>query len=166
MLKAAEAFPGHQVIVTGAPAIDPSYYHQFVHAKQQVIFNETYDIIQSAEIAAVTSGTATLETAFIGTPQVVCYKGSFLSYFIARMLIKVRFISLVNLILDKEAVPELIQGEMRSEQIVPILKDLLVDSELKSRMKNDYSLLKEMLGGKGASKRAAIEMIALLQAKK
>ena len=163
MLKAAEAFPGHQVIVTGAPAIDPSYYHQFVHAKQQVIFNETYDIIQSAEIAAVTSGTATLETALIGTPQVVCYKGSFLSYFIARMLIKVRFISLVNLIMDREIIKELIQQECTAEHLQKELSILLTDKLRYNQLVKEYGELKAILGKGGASKKVAQSLLKTIR---
>jgi lipid-A-disaccharide synthase len=163
MLKAAESFPSHQVIVTGAPAIDPSYYDQFVHPQQHVIFNETYDIIQSAEIAAVTSGTATLETALIGTPQVVCYKGSFLSYFIARMLIKVRFISLVNLIMDREIIKELIQQECTASHLQKELSILLTDKLRCNQLVKEYGELKAILGKGGASKKVAQSLLKTIR---
>ncbi len=166
MLASLEGFKDVEVNIGVAPAIPLEFYKSIIGNSKANLFTQgTYELLSRSDAALVTSGTATLETALMSVPQIVCYKGGLISYLLAKRFIKVKYISLVNLILDKEAVPELIQGEMRSEQIVPILKDLLVDSELKSRMKNDYSLLKEMLGGKGASKRAAVEMIALLQAK-
>lgn len=163
MLDAALSFPNHQVIVAGAPNMDPSYYSQFIQGDEMVVFNETYNLLRSAEIAAVTSGTATLETALIGTPQVVCYKGSFLSYLVARLLIKVKFISLVNLIMDREIVRELIQQDCTSTAIVAELNLLIPGSDKRERQLEDYRSLKELMGRGGASKKVALYMLKTIQ---
>ena len=163
MLKAAEFFPTHQVIITGAPAIEYSYYQQYIGNNHLVVFNETYDVLKEAEIAAVTSGTATLETALIGTPQVVCYKGSFLSYLIARLLIKVRFISLVNLIMDREIVKELIQHECTAWTVQQELHSLISDQPKRERVIKDYNELRDLLGKGGASKKVAQSLLKTIQ---
>lgn len=156
MLSVLDAFPEHQFIIAGAPGIDPSFYNQFIGSKRvQVVHSDTYQILLHAEAALVTSGTATLETALLEVPQVVCYKGNPISYFIAKMLIKVKYISLVNLILDKPAVKELIQDELNQTNLIKELKSILPGGLKRKPMMDQYKKLIQMLGNKGASTRAA-----------
>jgi lipid-A-disaccharide synthase len=119
-----------------------------------LIYDQTYKLLQHAKAALVTSGTATLETALFNVPEVVCYKGNKISYHIARRLIKVKYISLVNLIMDSEIVKELIQDELNEQQIIAQLNQILLP-EKQAQMKKSYTDLKSKLGGKGASERAA-----------
>ncbi len=118
--------------------------------------NQTYSLLMHARAACVTSGTATLETALFGVPEVICYKGSSISYQIAKRLIKVKYISLVNLIMDKPVVKELIQDEMNVENIVAELKKLLWDEAIRNHIQKDYSELRNLLSQDGtASEKAA-----------
>ena len=156
MLQVAKRFPKHTFIVAGAPSIDVSFYASFHLPKNvKVIHGQTYQILQQADAALVTSGTATLETAFFGVPQVVCYRGSFISYWIARQLVKVKYISLVNLVMDAPLVPERIQSEFNAEQLSIDLKKTLMDQAYRDNMSRGYQVLREKLGGPGASERAA-----------
>jgi lipid-A-disaccharide synthase len=123
----------------------------------QLIKGQTYSILAQADAALVTSGTATLETALFGVPEVVCYKGNPISYFIARSLIKVKFISLVNLILDRELVKELIQFDLNAENLNKALHNILIPSE-QHKIRLGYQELKAKLGNEGASERAAKEI--------
>ena len=111
--------------------------------------------MQNAAAALVTSGTATLETALFDVPEVVCYKGSWFSYFIARLVIKVKYISLVNLIMDKKIVTELIQSELTKANLIAQLRQLLYNTQHIAQLKSDYALLKHKLGDSGASAKAA-----------
>jgi lipid-A-disaccharide synthase len=166
MLDSLKDFDDVEVQIGVAPAIPIEFYKSIIGSAKVHLFTQgTYELLTKSDVALVTSGTATLETALMNVPQIVCYKGGQISYLLAKRFIKVKYISLVNLILDKEAVPELIQGEMRRERIIPILKDLLEDSVLRVEMEKDYDKLKKILGGKGASKRAATEMITLLESR-
>ena len=134
------------------------FYHQFIldRYKEQVslVPNATYSILSEAKAALVTSGTATLETALFEVPQVVCYKGSFISYHIAKRLVNIQYISLVNLIMDKAIVKELIQAEFNPDTLQSELQLLLTPS-FANAMKADYQILKNKLGNAGASERAA-----------
>ncbi|HEY4965441.1 MAG TPA: lipid-A-disaccharide synthase, partial [Puia sp.] len=122
--------------------------------------NQTYSLLMHARAACVTSGTATLETALFGVPEVICYKGSTVSYQIAKRLIKVKYISLVNLIMDRPVVHELIQDEMNARNIVAELKKLLSDEETRNRIKNDYTELHDLLSqGGNASEKAAASIV-------
>ncbi len=123
--------------------------------------NETYDILQEADLALVTSGTATLETALFGVPQVVCYKGSAISYAIGKRLVKIRFISLVNLILDRELVTELIQYDFNTERLATELQ-AIIGEQRNQQIKAGYQELREKLGDGGASERAAAIVRELL----
>jgi len=166
MLRAAEKIKGYRLIVAAAPSIDPAFYHQFLkrhHA--QLIVGKTYEILQNANAALVTSGTATLETALLNVPQVVCYKGNRLSYMIAKQIIKVKYISLVNLILDKPLVKELIQNNFNEEQVYIELTKIL-EPETQKNIISEYAYLKQILGNKGASKRAAELIWGYLNKKK
>ena len=104
MLEAARKFKSHQIIVAGAPNIDEINYLKNGLVNEKLIYGMTYEVISHSDVAVVTSGTATLETALLETPEVVCYKGSTISYLIAKLLIKIKYISLVNLIMNKEVV--------------------------------------------------------------
>jgi lipid-A-disaccharide synthase len=116
-------------------------------------------LLSNSEAAIVTSGTATLETALLNIPEVVCYKGSWISYLIARSLIQIKFISLVNLIMDKQIVRELIQGECNSVRIRDELELLLHDKEYREEMLSNFDLMREKLGGQGASKKVAHSLL-------
>lgn len=156
MLKAAKKFPGYKFVIAGAPSVDENFYKQFISGEKiEIVFNQTYSLLEKATAALVTSGTATLETALHNVPEIVCYKGSGISYFIAKRLVKVKYISLVNLIMEKEVVKELIQDEMNVENIEKELNFLLNNKQRIAEMKKDYALLREKLGNKGASAKAA-----------
>lgn len=160
MLKATENFPDYSFVVAKAPSIDDSFYENFTrnYPNVKVEANNTYSILMKATAALVTSGTATLETALFGVPEIVCYKAGKISYEIARRLVKLKFISLVNLIMDKEVVKELIQNEMTAENISVELKKILSDPEKRKKMKSDYEQLKNLLseGGNASANAAGI----------
>ncbi len=118
--------------------------------------------MQNATAALVTSGTATLETALFEVPEVVCYKGNPISFWVAKKLVKVKYISLVNLIMDREIIKELIQSDLNKENLEKELKKLLFDNTFTSSLKADYVSLKEKLGGDGASHKAALSVIKFL----
>lgn len=156
MLQVVPKFPQYQFVVAKAPSLDGALYKELIGANDvSVVDNQTYALLQCASAALVTSGTATLETALFTVPQVVCYKGSAISYHIAKHLIKVNYISLVNLILDKPAVKELIQNDLNVDNVAKELVLLLRDSKRQRRLLEDYEALKEVLGGAGASAKAA-----------
>jgi lipid-A-disaccharide synthase len=156
MLSVVQKFPGYRFVIAAAPSIDAAFYKQFVKDDNvEVIAGNTYGLLASSRAALVTSGTATLETALFKVPEVVCYKGNVISYHIARKLIKVKYISLVNLIMDREVVRELIQDELNPDMIEKELKKLLEDGPYRQTMLNDFDALQNMLGGIGASDRAA-----------
>ncbi|MEB0263377.1 MULTISPECIES: lipid-A-disaccharide synthase [unclassified Mucilaginibacter] len=156
MLGALEKFPHHQFVVAGAPSFNAEYYKQYLGDKNiPVIFNATYDILANAEAAVVASGTATLEAALFNVPQVVVYRGNALTIGIARMLIKIKFISLVNLIMDKLVVAELIQKDCTSLNITEELNNLLHNAHHRQQMLADYDVLDERMGAPGASAKTA-----------
>lgn len=164
MAKLAERFPEFQVVVAGAPSLTIEDYNETVGALPiKIVFGKTYELLAFARAAAVVSGTATLEAALIGTPQVVCYQASPISYRIAKQFIKVRYISLVNLIMDKPVVKELIQYDFTIEKIAQELNDLLHDGPARSRMLNDYKQLRTMLGEPGVAQRVGGQMVAELK---
>ena len=156
MLKAASHFPDYQFVVAGVSSLDKSLYKKILgNSDVFLIENQTYELLQNSSAAVVTSGTATLETALLTVPEVVCYKATGFSYFLAKWMIKVKFISLVNLVMDKEVVKELIQGEMTEENIVKELELLLHNSKRQRKLLEDYEELKDRLGSSGASEKAA-----------
>jgi len=156
MLSVVDDFPGYQFIIGGVSTIPASYYDRFVGRKSiPVVYKQTYDLLRNADAALVTSGTATLETAMFGIPQVVCYRMSFISAIFAWMVIRVRFISLVNLILDKEAVRELIQYRCNRKTVSEELGKILNDATYRQGMIDDYKNLRSGMGQHGASSRAA-----------
>ena len=151
-IKIQDEFPEYQFIVAGAPGRDVLDYNEIIGKKSiPVIFNETYNLIQISKACVVTSGTATLETALLGTPQIVCYKSSFFSYLIAKAIVKLKFISLVNIIMNKEVVEELIQKDCNSINITNALKKILSKSKA-DQIKKDYKELYQILDKGGASK--------------
>lgn len=155
MLNIVDAFPNHQFVIAGAPSQDQSFYSKFLGNRNvKLIMNQTYDLLDLSEAAIVTSGTATLETALLKVPEVVCYKSSWLSYQIGKRLVKLKFISLVNLIMNREVVKELIQNEFTPNQLQHELQQL-VDTEYRSKLISDYDLLENSLGGPGASEKVA-----------
>lgn len=152
------------ILIAGASAIEPEFYTQITSKftsdiTTHLVINRTYDILSYADFALVSSGTATLETALFGVPQIVCYKGNAISYMIAKQLVDLKYISLVNLIADKEIVKELIQNDLTKENIVA---ELAILEKNKDEIKKGYEDLKIMLGNKGASDRAAAEIYQLL----
>lgn len=159
MLEAVRSFDSYQVIIAGAPSLAPEFYQQFIKESDKIIFGKTYDILEIAEAAVVTSGTATLETALFHVPQVVCYKSSAFSYQIAKRLVKIKFISLVNLILNKEAVKELIQQDCNPTLIQKEIGKILVGGDYRESMLQDYKELQQLLGAGGASKKIAHAML-------
>jgi lipid-A-disaccharide synthase len=162
MLTVVDQFPDYQFVIAGAPSQSLTYYHQFINSNISIIENKTYDLLQNSTAALVVSGTATLETALFKVPQVVCYKTGWIFYHLAKMVIKTRFISLVNLIMNKEVVKELIQEELTTANLIYELTKITT-GETRSKMLSEYEILHQKLGGIGASKRAAALMVAYLK---
>jgi lipid-A-disaccharide synthase len=156
MLKVVDKFPEYQFVIGCAPSLPEEYYKSLIgNANVQLVFNKTYQLLQVASAALVTSGTATLETALFYVPEVVCYKGNKISYLIAKNLIKVKYISLVNLIMDKPVVKELIQNDLTPENVETELKLLLTNHKVQRQLLDDYEDLRYKLGNAGASNNAA-----------
>lgn len=163
MLAMVERFPQYQFVIAAAPSQSLAFYqaiiakhnrHKTLSNNVSIIQHQTYDILNIAEAALVTSGTATLETALFNVPQVVCYKGNPLSYLIAKRLVKIKYISLVNLIADKPLVTELIQHDFTIDNLEKELRSIL-SSEKRQAILSEYHLLQKKLGGAGASNRVA-----------
>ncbi len=158
MLEVSKAFPGYHFIVAQAPGLEDGFYKTMMQPYSNVssVKNETYNLLLQAKAALVTSGTATLETALFAVPEVVCYKGGNISYQIAKRLIKVKYISLVNLIMDKLVVKELIQNELTVENLTKEISDLLNNPQRQHQLQQDYAALKNILSAGGnASANAA-----------
>lgn len=160
MLQQTVHFPSYKFIVAKAPGLSDEFYDSLLKPFSNVhaVANKTYALLSQSKVALVTSGTATLETALFGVPQVICYKGNALSYQIAKKLVKIKFIGLVNLIMDKEVVKELIQDELNEENLHKELAELLYNQEKQKQVKADYSELKTLLsrGGHASSNAAKI----------
>lgn len=155
MLSVTDHFPDYQFAIAAAPTFDQQYYQQFIGEKKiKLLFNNTYNLLRHAHAAIVASGTATLETALFKVPQVVVYKGGTISIAIARMLVKIKFISLVNLIVDKKIVTELIQEDCNTEQIHKELQ-IIVDGSGRKDMLQEYDHLLSLMGTPGASAKTA-----------
>ena len=166
MLKVSKFFPDYQFVVAQAPGQEDAFYQDLCKDYPNVSFvrNQTYKLLLKAKAACVTSGTATLETALFGVPEVVCYKGSAISYQIAKRLIRVKYISLVNLIMDKPVVKELIQDELTPGNLKKELENLLTNPDTRRRMEKDYGDLKDMLSRGGhASANAARSIVHYLK---
>jgi len=167
MLEVSRHLPDYQFVVAQAPGQDPSFYDSLLSDYPNVVSvrNATYALLSRADAAFVTSGTATLETALFGVPEIVCYKGSAVSYQIAKRLIKVKYISLVNLIMDKPVVKELIQDELTSGNLRRELEDLLHNDTRRRQLNEDYRNLKALLSQGGhASANAAASILRFMRA--
>ena len=156
MMKVMDKFPEYQFVIGCAPSLPESFYRELVgNENVHLVFNKTYQLLQVASAALVTSGTATLETALFYVPEVVCYKGNKISYLIAKNLVKVKYISLVNLIMDKPVLKELIQNDLTPKNIEEELNDLLTNHKKQRQLLEDYEDLRCKLGNAGASNNAA-----------
>jgi lipid-A-disaccharide synthase len=156
MVQVAERFPEQRFVLAAAPSVPDELYRAHIgNAPATVVKDRTYDVLRHARAALVTSGTATLETALFGVPEAVCYSGSALNVWIARRLVDIEFISLVNLIMGREVVRELIQSELTVDSLSAELRSLLDDGPRRSTMLADLSALRAILGGPGASAKVA-----------
>ena len=154
-IQISNHFKKFQFVIAGAPGINPKYYNSFTKSSSLIIvYKNTHQLLQNSCAALVTSGTATLETALFNVPQLVCYKTTPMTYWIGKKIIKLKYISLVNLILEKGALVELIQNDCSFEKLVYHLEILLKKKSLK-KVNEDYLLLRSKIGGKGASKKTA-----------
>ena len=164
MLKVIPHFPEYQFVIAGVPSVDKTLYKSLIgSADVTFVENQTRELLQNASAALVTSGTATLETALFNVPEVVCYKASPLSYYIAKWLIRVKYISLVNLVMDKQVVVELIQGDLTENNLVTQLQRLLGNNKVQSQLLDDYMELQSRLGDAGASGKAAAVVVESLR---
>jgi len=155
MLSVVDDFPAYQFVIAGAPSQEYAFYETFLlHQNVKFISNKTYDLLSIAKAALVTSGTATLETALFKVPEVVCYKGSWISYQIAKRIITLKYISLVNLIMDEAVVTELIQDQFNTANLKNELQKILDDNHIKALLAK-YDELENKLGGLGASAKTA-----------
>ncbi len=161
MLEVAKHFPDYQFVVAKAPGLEESFYAALLKPYSNVssVVNKTYELLTESKAALVTSGTATLESALFAVPEVICYKGSAFSYQIAKRLIKIKFIGLVNLIMDKEVVKELIQDELTVDNLKYELHLVLTDEEKQKQLKQDYAALKTLLSQGGHASANAAESI-------
>ena len=157
MLKQMEYFPNYQFVLAAAPGLDMSFFDQFKtdYPELKIVVNRTYDLLELAKAAMVTSGTATLETALFKVPEVVCYKGNVISYQIAKRLVNIKYISLVNLIMDEEIVRELIQNKLNTKLLKEELGKLLDNDSYRTKMLNNFDSLITKLGAGGASAKTA-----------
>lgn len=163
MLSVVENFPEYQFVIAGAPGQEKSFYKPFLNDSVRLVENQTYNLLQLSHAAVVTSGTATLETALLNIPEVVCYKGSRISYEIGKRLVKhIKYISLVNLIMDKEVVVELIQEDLTYENLKKELAKV-IDGDDREIMLSHFEKLRQKLGGVGASEVAASKVIEILK---
>ncbi|MEO5675740.1 MAG: lipid-A-disaccharide synthase [Chitinophagales bacterium] len=166
MLQVVNDFPDHRFLVAAVNSVDEGFYRSIIANKKcELVFDQTYSLLSSAKAALVTSGTATLETALYHVPQIVCYKGSGLSYLIARRLVDVKYIALVNLILDRPLLKELIQHELNRSNLQTELNEILYDDSRKKEIEQGYKELHEKLGGAGASALTAKKILEILTMK-
>lgn len=165
MLDVVKMFPSYQFVVACAPSLPVSFYKKIIGEKANVrlVVNRTYQLLQLSSSAVVTSGTATLETALLDVPEVVCYKANKISYFIARQVARVKYICLVNLIMDRLVVKELIQNDMTANNIRDELQSLLNSSKRQKKLLEEYEELKYVLGNAGASDRTAETIISYVK---
>ena len=164
MIAILPGFQEYQFVVAGVTNLDPNYYKHFHRNGIRFVFDQTFDLLSHATAALVTSGTATLETALFGVPQIVCYRTSTLSYAIGKMLIKVPYISLVNLIAGRAVVKELIQSDFNARNLLDEMRLLLNDAGYQARILAGYAELREKLGQHQAAKKTAELMVQYLQA--
>ena len=166
MLEAVRQFPEFQAVIAAAPGISEQFYKRFLSRDDEakVVEGASYSLMLNARAGLVTSGTASLEAALFGLPEVVCYKGGWISYWIAKRLVNIRYIALANLVLNKEAVKELIQGDFNVQSLTASLKPLLYDTPERQQQLKDFQNLRAELGNGGASLRAAKAITNALRA--
>ena len=166
MLSVVGSYHPYQFVIAGAPSLGYDFYRQFIREENEhFVSGKTYDLLSHAHAALVTSGTATLETALFRVPEVVCYRGNWISYQIAKRVISLKYISLVNLIMDAPVVTELIQGDLNTRNLKVEL-DKLLDPAYRDKLQRDYQALRERLGNEGASRRTAQAIYDSLQDKR
>ena len=166
MLSVVGSYHPYQFVIAGAPSLGYDFYRQFIREENvHFVSGKTYDLLSHAHAALVTSGTATLETALFRAPEVVCYRGNWISYQIAKRVISLKYISLVNLIMDAPVVTELIQGDLNTRNLKVEL-DKLLDPAYRDKLQRDYQALRERLGDEGASRRTAQAIYDSLQDKR
>jgi lipid-A-disaccharide synthase len=166
MLSVVGSYHPYQFVIAGAPSLGYDFYRQFIREENvHFLSGKTYDLLSHAHAALVTSGTATLETALFRVPEVVCYRGNWISYQIAKRVISLKYISLVNLIMDAPVVTELIQGDLNTRNLKVEL-DKLLDPAYRDKLQRDYQALRERLGNEGASRRTAQAIYNSLQDKR
>ena len=164
MLSLVPLFPDYQFVVAQAPSMDADFYKEWMPLSGVLLIpDRTYDIVQQATAAMVTSGTATLETALFGVPQIVCYKGNPMSFWLAKRFVKIKFIALANLIMNRQIVPELIQEDLNTATLQRHLKNLLQDKATQQQLQADYAELWAALGSKSASNAAAQAVLSMAQ---
>ena len=162
MIQVAQRYPSYQFLMACAPSMEKEFYEEIIGNKTgniKLLFGETYSILRNSDAAIINSGTASLEAALIGVPQVVCYGGNEISYQIAKRVVKLKYISLANLIMDKGLFKELIQHDCTPDKISSELDLLVSDQAYREKMQQDYRDVREVLGGKGASAKVAQAMI-------
>jgi len=161
MLEASKSFPDHKFIVAKAPGLPEEFYNDFLKDYENIstVSDKTYELLMTSAAAVVTSGTATLETALFNVPEVICYKGNSVSYAIAKRLVKIKFIGLVNLIMDKEVVKELIQNDLTVKNLTAELNKILFNKSRKEQIKRDYEKLREALSQKESASKIAAEIV-------
>lgn len=166
MLAVVDQFPEHQFIVTGAPGIEPDFYSKYllpgISQNVRLIFGDTYNVVRNAQAAAVTSGTATLETAFLRTPQVVCYKMNTITYWAAETFVRIKWFSLVNIIAGREVVRELLQSHL-SADIAAELRRMISDADYRDAMLKSYDEIRAILGDGLASGKTAKVIVDTLR---
>ena len=166
MLSVVESYHQYQFVIAGAPSLGYDFYKQFIKEENvHFVSGKTYDLLAHSYAALVTSGTATLETALLNVPEVVCYRGNWISYQIAKRVISLKYISLVNLIMDAPVVTELIQGDLNTRNLKAELNKLL-NADYREKLLKDYEALREKLGNEGASERTAQAIYDSLQDKR
>ena len=169
MIEAMKDYPEYQPVIAGAPGIEREFYKPYLDDGACIVFGETYNILNNAHAALVTSGTATLEAGIFRVPQVVCYATPMarLYSWLKKHFLKVQYVSLVNLIAGREVVRELVAADMRLENVKAEIGKLLpADSKGRTAMLNEYDRMLDILGDPGASYRAARKMVALLKERK
>ncbi len=168
MLEAMKDYPDYQPVIAGAPGIDKDFYKPYLEEGACIVFGETYNILNNSHAALVTSGTATLEAGIFRVPQVVCYATPMarLYSWLKKHFLKVKFVSLVNLVADKEVVRELVAADMTLENVKAELGKILADGKERKTMLDEYDRMLEILGEAGASQRAARKIVALLKERK
>ena len=164
MLQMVQKFPNYQFVIAGAPSLGQNVYQPYIQGTDvSIVYGQTYQLFKHSTLALVTSGTATLESALLDTPEVVCYKGGFLSMVIAWIVIKVKYISLVNLIMNREVVVELKQYDLNPNRLYKEASILLPGCKQRDDMLADFAKLREILGGEGASERVGAQIVKLLK---